>query len=68
MVLIVVPHVVYTEAAVDAMLADKLRAETHVYLQRVANSLRDQGLAVQTRILAHAQPSAFARECSSVKT
>jgi nucleotide-binding universal stress UspA family protein len=53
----VVPHVVYTEAAVDATLADKLRAEAHVYLQRVANSLRDQGLAVQARILAHVHPA-----------
>lgn len=53
----VVPHVVYTEAAVDATLADKLRAEAHVYLQRVADSLRDQGFAVQTRIIAHAHPA-----------
>jgi nucleotide-binding universal stress UspA family protein len=53
----VVPHVVYTEAAVDAALADKLRAEAHVYLQRVADSLREQGFAVQTRIIAHAHPA-----------
>jgi nucleotide-binding universal stress UspA family protein len=50
----VVPHVVYTEAAVSAALADKLRAKGHVYLQRVADSLRKQGIAVQTRIIAHA--------------
>lgn len=53
----VVPHVVYTEAAVDATLADKLRAESHIYLQRVADSLRDQGFAVQTRIITHAHPA-----------
>jgi nucleotide-binding universal stress UspA family protein len=53
----VVPHVVYTKEAVSATLADKLRAEAHVYLQRVANSLREQGLAVQTRIIAHAHPA-----------
>lgn len=53
----VVPHIVYTEAVVDATLADKLRAEAHVYLQRVADSLRDQGFAVQTRIIAHAHPA-----------
>jgi nucleotide-binding universal stress UspA family protein len=52
-----VPHVVYTEAAVDANLADKLRAEAHVYLQRVADSLREQGFAVQTRIIVHAHPA-----------
>jgi nucleotide-binding universal stress UspA family protein len=54
---VVVPHTVYTEAAVGATLADKLRAEAHVYLQRVADSLRDQGIAVQTRIVAHAHPA-----------
>jgi nucleotide-binding universal stress UspA family protein len=53
----VVPHVVYTEAAVSATLADKLRAEAHVYLQRVADSLREQGFAVQTRTIAHAHPA-----------
>lgn len=53
----VVPHVVYTEAAVDATLADKLRSEAHVYLQRVADSLHDRGFAVQTRIIAHAHPA-----------
>lgn len=51
-----VPYTV-TEAAVDAALADKMRAEAHVYLQRVADSLRDQGFAVQTRIIAHAHPA-----------
>ncbi|HEY7423014.1 MAG TPA: universal stress protein, partial [Gemmataceae bacterium] len=54
----VVPHIIYTEAAVGANLADKLRAEAHVYLQRVADSLRDRGFAVQTRIIVHAHPSA----------
>lgn len=54
---LVMPHVVYTEAAVGATLADKLRAEAHVYLQRVADSLRDHGFAVQTHIIAHAHPA-----------
>jgi nucleotide-binding universal stress UspA family protein len=53
----VVPHVVYTEAAIGAALADKLRAEAHVYLQRVAGSLRGQDIATQTRIIAHAHPA-----------
>jgi nucleotide-binding universal stress UspA family protein len=53
----VVPHVVYTEAAIGAALSDKLRAEAHVYLQRVADSLREQGFAVQTRIIAHVHPA-----------
>jgi nucleotide-binding universal stress UspA family protein len=53
----VVPYTVYTEGAVDAALADKLRAEAHVYLRRVADSLRDQGFAVQVRILAQSHPA-----------
>jgi len=53
----VVPQVVFTETAVEAALADKLRAEAHVYLQRVAASLREQGIAAQTRIIAHAYPA-----------
>ncbi|HWG46595.1 MAG TPA: universal stress protein [Gemmataceae bacterium] len=53
----VAPHVVYRAAAVGATLADTLRAEAHVYLQRVASSLRDQGFVVQTRIIAHAHPA-----------
>ncbi len=62
----VVPHVVYTEVAVDTALADKLRAEARVYLQRVAESLRDQGFDVQTRIIAHAHPAtAILNEVSS---
>lgn len=51
------PPVSYTEAAIDSALADKLRAEAHVYLQRIAHSLRNQGFAVQTRIMAHAHPA-----------
>ena len=39
-------------------LADKLRAEAHVYLKRVAASLRDRGIAVHTSIVAHAHPAA----------
>jgi nucleotide-binding universal stress UspA family protein len=53
---VVVPYTV-TETAVDAALADKLRAEAHVYLQRMAASLRDRGIAAQTRTLAHAHPA-----------
>lgn len=52
-----VPHVVYTEAAVDVTLADKLRAEAHVYLQGIADSLRQQGFAVQTRVVTHVHPA-----------
>jgi nucleotide-binding universal stress UspA family protein len=51
------PQVVYTEAAVDAALADKIRAEAHVYLQRLAGSLRDQGIATRIRMIAHAYPA-----------
>lgn len=47
----VVPTVGDTEA-------DKLRAEAHVYLKRVAASLRDRGIAVQTSIVADAHPAA----------
>ncbi|HEY7310925.1 MAG TPA: universal stress protein [Gemmataceae bacterium] len=53
----VVPQGVRKEKVPGALLADTLRAEAHVYLQRVANSLRDRGFAVQTRILAHAHPA-----------
>jgi nucleotide-binding universal stress UspA family protein len=53
----VVPYTVYTEGAVDSALADKLRAAAHGYLRRVANSLRDQGFPVQTRILTGAHPA-----------
>jgi nucleotide-binding universal stress UspA family protein len=53
----VVPHGVRKETAVGAALADKLRAEAHVYLQRMAASLQDRGIAAQTRILAHAHPA-----------
>ena len=53
----VVPHGVQKEKVPGALLADTLRAEARVYLQRVANSLCDRGIAVQTRILAHAHPA-----------
>jgi len=53
----VVPYTVYTEKAVDATLVEKMRADAHVYLQRVAGSLRDRGIAAQTRILTHAHPA-----------
>jgi nucleotide-binding universal stress UspA family protein len=62
----VVPHVVYAEGAVGAALTDKLRAEAHVYLKRVADSLRDRGFAVQTRITVHAHPAtAILKEAAS---
>ena len=62
----VVPNVVYTEAAVDATLADKLRAEAHVYLQRLSASLREQGIAVQTRIVTDAHAAtAILKEAAS---
>ena len=41
----------------DHLIVDKVWAEAHVYLRRVADSLRDQGFAVQVRILAHAHPA-----------
>jgi hypothetical protein len=48
---LVVLHAIFTEAAIGATLADNVRVEAHVYLQRAAGSLRDQNLAVQRRIL-----------------
>jgi nucleotide-binding universal stress UspA family protein len=51
------PPNVHKEMAESASLTEKLRAEAHVYLQRLAGSLREQGLAVQTRIIAHAHPA-----------
>ncbi len=42
--------------SVDAALADKWRAEAHVYLQRMAASLHDRGITTRTRILTHAHP------------
>lgn len=53
----VVAYSVYPEKAVDAALADKLQDEAHVYLQRIAASLRDQGIPTQTRVLLHAHPA-----------
>jgi nucleotide-binding universal stress UspA family protein len=62
----VVPHVGNEAKAVDAALADKLRAEAHVYLQRMAGSLREQGIATQTSIVASAHPaSAILKEAAS---
>jgi nucleotide-binding universal stress UspA family protein len=48
----------FEKSTVDAALADKLRAEAHVYLQRIAASLHDRGIATRTRILAHSYPAA----------
>lgn len=42
------------EVAVE--LADKLRAEAHVYLKRLATSLHDRGIASRTRIVANVSP------------
>ncbi|HEY7423528.1 MAG TPA: universal stress protein [Gemmataceae bacterium] len=53
----VMSHGASKETVTRAARADKLRAEAHVYLQRLAASLRAQGIAVQTRILAHAHPA-----------
>jgi nucleotide-binding universal stress UspA family protein len=53
----VVPHGLHKETAVGAALADKLRVEAHVYLQRLASSLHDRGIAAQSRIIAHAHPA-----------
>lgn len=47
----VVSHGGSREAPMDAAMASKLRAEAFTYLQRVANSVRDQGIAAQVRIL-----------------
>jgi nucleotide-binding universal stress UspA family protein len=56
----------HTEKELSATLADNLRAKAHVYLQRLAGSLRDQGIAAQTRIIAHAHPaSAILNEAAS---
>lgn len=38
-------------------LADKLRAEAHVYLQRIAGSLRERGVQTRTSIKVHAHPA-----------
>ncbi len=51
------PHSMPSETAVGATLSDKLRGEAHVYLQRLAAALRDRGIGVQTRILAHGYPA-----------
>jgi nucleotide-binding universal stress UspA family protein len=45
------------EAEAEAALADKLRSEAQDYLARITASLRDQGVAAQTRIVTHAHPA-----------
>jgi nucleotide-binding universal stress UspA family protein len=45
------------EADAEAALANKLRSEAQIYLTRITTSLRDQGIAVQTRIATHAHPA-----------
>ena len=62
----VVPHGVRSHTAVSAALADKLRAEAHVYLQRIAGMMRDRGLAVRTSLIAQANPAtAILKEAAS---
>jgi universal stress protein A len=57
---------VQKEAAPGPLLSDTIQAEAHVYLQRMAESLRDQGIAVQMRILAGAHPvTAILNEAAS---
>jgi nucleotide-binding universal stress UspA family protein len=61
-----VPHAIPKEKAVGAALADKLRAEAHVYLQRLTASLHDRGINTQARILVHSHPaSAILNEAAS---
>jgi nucleotide-binding universal stress UspA family protein len=51
------PHGVRKETAPDVLQGDTRWAEAHVHLQRVADSLGDQKIAVQTRIVASAHPA-----------
>jgi nucleotide-binding universal stress UspA family protein len=44
-------------APTAAALADKMRAEAHVYLRRMAASLRERGIPAGERIIAHAHPA-----------
>ncbi len=61
-----VPHGVQKEVAPGPLLSDTIQAEAHVYLQRLAESLREQGIAVQTRILVGAHPAtAILKEAAS---
>jgi nucleotide-binding universal stress UspA family protein len=41
-------------AVVETTPADKQRSEAYTYLKRIAASLREKGIPVQTRIIAHA--------------
>lgn len=59
------PQTVAKQTAVGAALAEKLRAEAHVYLKRLSAALHDRGIAAQTRILAHAYPAAAILEESA---
>lgn len=62
---LMVPHEMQKEADPGPLLSDTLQAEAHTYLQRIAESLRNQGIAVQTRILADAHPaSAILKEAA----
>jgi nucleotide-binding universal stress UspA family protein len=53
----IVPQSAKAMAASES-LADRLRTEAHVYLQRIAGSLRERGIPAQTSIMAHAHPAA----------
>jgi nucleotide-binding universal stress UspA family protein len=44
-------------AQTGADLADKLRGEAHVYLRRLAGSLRERGINASERIIAHEHPA-----------
>lgn len=62
----VIPYSIATEQAVTETLADKLRAEAHVYLQRITASLHERGINTRTRIVTHAHPAtALLKESSS---
>lgn len=52
-----VSHSAPKKKEAEAALADKLQSEAQGYLTRIASSLRDQGIAAQTRIVTHAHPA-----------
>lgn len=60
------PHGGQKEAVLGPLLSDTIQAEAHVYLQRMAESLCDRGLALQTRILTDNHPAmAILKEAAS---
>lgn len=52
-----VSHSAAKKREADAALADKLRSEAQFYFTRINASLRDQGIATQTRIVTHVHPA-----------